>query len=1147
MNRARAGNDLCAPRFWIPEGSEIALLDNGFMPDPEGRWTSAYVPEVESLEEIRAPCLILIGEPGLGKTTALKVEFARIESELTGDDRAHWVALGDTRDRGELRAAIFEADVFREWIEAEEGTLHLFLDSLDEARVHITRVASLLIEGLATAPVSRLILRLTCRSADRHQGLEAELEKRFAGEGEFEVWELAPLTKRDVVAAGGARGLDGEAILGEIISRGLQPLAMIPESLEFLLDAAARTGELPASRAEAFGKGLLLLAEEADEDRRRDRDEATIRGAGARLALAKRIAGALVLSGRVAARVDGDEPGVDDAAVAKLTGGHELDREAAIPIEVEASAENLRAVLGTSIFTGHGVGRIGFAQASYAEYLCAAWLADGALSTQQVEDLLFTDVGGRLRVVPQLHEVASWLAALDKDFLGRLLEQDPVVLLRAEPDGLDAGGRRRLVDALLTAAGDYEVERFDRRRDAIYPRLDHPGLADQLRAVILDPDVSSPARQVACDIAGACRLEPLESDLVDLALDSDADLQVRGAALGALRRFAGPPARRALRPLGLEPQPEDDDDEVKGAALRVLWPGAVSASELFDALDRPKRRDLYGLYKDFILNGISKDLGPRDLPVALRWAAGVPVEHHPIEPMSTLRERLLVAAWPLLEEGSPVLEPYIDVVTALLAGETALLSEEARQDHPEVFADVGRCRLILSRLIERATGGDLESFNIVQSQPPLLHPDDTGWLVRRLEEAGTAESGELCARILLAHVAFGGGDELSVLEARESNAVLRRLSKGRYAPVRLDSVEAERARRAHERYLRREPEDEEDLDPFDIVGNTRASLDRFEAGEADGYWLATKWLEIHSVRKEREYFVSDLAGLPGWNLIDDKERGRLRTASRDYLGGAPPDPSGWFARGGVNWPATAGYRALRSVYEDDKEAAADLPDDLWRRWAPVVVDWWRNDGAERGEGEFNDWAIAQLVSHAPDDAARWFERRLDREIRGDGLPSVLHRFRLVWHPLLEAAVLRRVRGPGSAWSSGRCFCASCSEMARWRAATTLVAWSFPRRSPRRRGGANSPSMSRPCWRSRVMTPSGGGYGHWSRLTSASGWNSSSTWRSRSARSPRASQRAMPASSTYGSSSASLPPGIPGSKALTASPRGRRSGVGAIGA
>lgn len=36
------------------------------MPDPEGRWTSAYVPEVERLGSIRPPCLILIGEPGAG-------------------------------------------------------------------------------------------------------------------------------------------------------------------------------------------------------------------------------------------------------------------------------------------------------------------------------------------------------------------------------------------------------------------------------------------------------------------------------------------------------------------------------------------------------------------------------------------------------------------------------------------------------------------------------------------------------------------------------------------------------------------------------------------------------------------------------------------------------------------------------------------------------------------------------------------------------------------------------------------------------------------------------------------------------------------------------------------------------------------------
>lgn len=965
------------------------------------------MPQMRELDTLSAtPCLVLIGEPGLGKTTALKAEFARIRAQLGREDRAHLVSLGTTRDRSELAARIFKARPFEEWL-AGEGRLHLFLDSLDEARVHITKVADLLLEGLADVPLSRLALRLACRSADRHQRLESELEARFSGEGEFEVRELAPLCKRDVLDLANARELDGEEILRVIIERELQPLAMIPESLNFLLDCTSRDGHLPESRADAYASGLLALVEEGDEDRRHD-GEGEVQGAGARLALASRIAAALVLSGRSAVRIDGVPPAPDDATPAQLAGGYELDREAAIPPKVEASAANLVDVLRTSLFTGHGEGLFGFAQASYGQFLCASWLATGPLSRAQVENLLFSASDAGLRVVPQLREVATWLAAIDESFFRRLLDLDPTVLLRADPIGLDDDGRRRLVDALLAGVGNYEVERWDRRQREGYRRLAHPGLVEQLRAVIFDSAADSFVRQVACDVAGACELLTLESGLVDLALDASADLQVRIAALSAQRDWPASGGRDRLRPLALEAIADDEDDELKGAALRVLWPDVLSAQELFACLTPPKRESLYGLYKGFFLTELLTGLDPADLPTALRWAAGLPVDNRHPDPLADLRERLLIEAWPHLRAKSPVLAPFAEVVVTLLEGEAALLAHDKAEAHPDVLVEGSRRFLVLAELIGQAPTGEHMHYEIVQSRPALLHSEDTAWLVAQLE-AADGEAEELCARLLLSHVTFGGGAEGALLEARESNEVLCGLSAGRYDPIRLDSEKAVKAREVYAMHQRSQREDEEEPDPLDIAGNARAALGRFEGGDPDGFWLMAKWLEIHPAHRRRELFISELADLPGWELLEEEDRGRARRAAALYLELGSLEPSSWFGRNTINWTATAGYRALRSVYEQNREAAEKLPTDLWVRWAPIIVDWWRNDGEGRGEGEFNDWAIASLLGRAPEVAALWFERRLDRDLRGEGLPVILHRFRHVWHPLLERAILHRAR------------------------------------------------------------------------------------------------------------------------------------------
>jgi hypothetical protein len=998
-----------APRFWLPYGKEISLVDQGFIYEAPAFWSDAYPAELNPLQDLAAiPCLVLIGEPGLGKSTAMRIEFTRLQSQLAGGpDRVQWVSLGTTREREVLSGQIFAAKPFQEWL-AGDGHLHLFLDSLDEARLRIPRVAELLLEGLAGAPFGRLSLRLSCRSANRHYGLERGLREQFAASN-FAEFELAPLTKRDVLAAASARDLEAETILTKIIERELQPLAMVPESLNFLLDVAEETGDLPTSRTEAYEQGLRLLVREPDEDRReeeRDRLPST-----QRLALASRIAAALVLSGRTSVRLDERPVGSDQASVAQFAGGSETDRVTALPVAVDATVANLTEVLHTALFTSHGERGHGFGQASYAEFLCARWLACGGLAPGQLEQLLFMESAEGLRVIPQLNEVAAWLADQDSIFSARLLECDPSVLLRAEPVNLDEGGRRQLVDALIAGIISHDVDRWDRRMRAKYPALRHPGLAAQLGAVIGDRDANSRARQVACDVAGACSLQALEPELTDIALDVSEDREARSAALSALGHIEDAKHRSRLRPLALEPLDDDPDDDLKGGALLALWPGELGAAELFASLSPPKRKNLLGQYKGFLFNQLLAGLEPEDLPIALAWAAKLPVDHFPTDALSDVRERLLLEAWPRLDVGGELLDRYADVIVGLLAGHANLLSSEAAKEHPEVFVEREGRRHLIRALISRLGDTEVEPGALVLSRPPLLNGADTAWLAQLLldREAEGGEEAETLAHLLESLVSLGGEDE-PVMQARESSSRLRRLTARHYDSVELGSAAAARARESYELWHSHRHHDEEEPLDLDIAGKVREALDRFEAGDVDGFWIATRWLEIDLEKKERAYLVSDLTRLPGWRLLEDGDRDRIRTAARSYLDGASPDPKSWFSRDFVNWPAWAGYRALRLLHSEGEQVGQALVDPaLWARWAPIVVHWPRNDGDGEGEGAFNDWAIAQALAKAPGETVTWFSRALDRQLRKEGHPFILHRFRQVWHPLLEGVILRRAR------------------------------------------------------------------------------------------------------------------------------------------
>lgn len=995
-----------APRYWLPEGKEIPLLDAGFMLDPEGPLAAA-LPEAKSLLDLRdVPCLVLIGEPGLGKSTAMKAEHRSISETLGPEDRALLVELGFTRVASELREAVFGSDEFRDWLEGE-GQLFLFLDSLDEARLRIEHVAKLLLKGLEDVPYGRLVVRLSCRSADRHPTLESELRQRFGGDG-FEVRELAPLTRSAVAGAARAQGLDPDVLLAELAAKELQPLAMVPESLKFLIGVTKESGRLPERRVEAFEQGLRLLAQEPDEDRR-DGVTAGRLSASERLAICARVAAALTLSGRSAVRVDQGPTGPDEASLAELTGGREIDGHVAVERRIDVDEAALKEALGSAILTAAGgQGRLAFAQASYGEFLTARWLADGGLSNEQRRALLFSTA--EERVVPQLHEVATWLASLSTEFHQELLDRDPLVLMRAEPGGLDEGEKARVIDALFAGVRSFQIERWDRRMKDNYPALDHQAIAEQLASVILDAAEVQTAREVGCDLAAACEVATLGEQIGALALDPGADVQLRFAALSAMRTLATPGQLATFRPLALEVQSDDIDDELKGGALRLLWPGALEVEELLGALTPPRREHLLGAYRNFLINELVEEMPPEDLPAALRWSAGLPATHRPFDDLGEIREELLVAAWPLIAEDGELREAYLDVVVLLADEGVDLISGRLRERHPEVLVEPRTRRSLLEGLITRLGAGRVQLVGLLFARPQLIGSEDFGWLRDDLVAAVGGPRERPLAEIVDRLPALGVS-ELEVLKAREESPVLAELCAGRFDPIVIDSQVAREARRIFDmsRRLDREEEEDEEQEDLDIPDRVSRALADIEAGNLDGYWIATQLLEIDEKRRLREYFVSDLRALTGWELITESDRERLRAATPHYLAKADPKPERWFGKGSIYWPAWAGYRGLRLLADLEPAVFEGLGSDVWERWAPVIINWPREGMTRTGEPAFNEAMMARLHACVPRQVSTWVAKLLDRDLRSPHGAIVLNRLDEVWGPELEEVILKRAK------------------------------------------------------------------------------------------------------------------------------------------
>jgi|GEM_PF-4538127 len=83
--------------------------------------------------------------------------------------------------------------------------------------------------------------------------------------------------------------------------------------------------------------------------------------------------------------------------------------------------------LDTGLFSSRGEERLSWSHQTLAEYLAARYCLTHGLSFEQLRSLIF--YLRRARVIPQVREVASWLALQNEGLFLEIAQKDPEVVL----------------------------------------------------------------------------------------------------------------------------------------------------------------------------------------------------------------------------------------------------------------------------------------------------------------------------------------------------------------------------------------------------------------------------------------------------------------------------------------------------------------------------------------------------------------------------------------------------------------------------------------------------------------------------------------------------------------------------------------------
>jgi hypothetical protein len=908
-------------RFWCPRGEAILLTGGGFLFDPESQYGPHYNPRVVAFNQITAkPCLILLGEPGTGKTTALERHRSEIDAAVrSAGEILLWRNLNAYQSDVLLVRSIFEDTSFIAW-RGSNCILHLFLDSLDECLVRIDTLAALLSEELRQCPTDRLRLRIACRTAVWPALLEAQLT-RLWGENGVELYELAPLRQKDVADAAVVCGIDPLAFLSEVDRREAAALASKPVTLRFVLTSFQHNGEFPPSQSELYRQGCECLCEEISESRRAARRVGALTPRQ-RLHIAARIAALSIFCGRptIWTGVTTDAPEGNLPLADILSGSEPIDG-----YFVDVTEAAVREVFDTGLFSARGPEQLGFAHQTYAEFLAAWYLHIRGMEDSQMLSLIIhpSDEGGR--VVPQLQETAAWLASLVTTVYDRIVESDPQVLLSSDVATMSPQARERLVGSLLRLFDAGILIDSDGSHQGKYRKLAHPRLQSQLEPLVSDRTKNTIVRRVAIDIAEACNVQALQGLLTDVVLDTSENQHIREQAAAALFRIADAQTLRRLLPCVTGQVGGDPQDELKGFALRALWPNHLTVEEVFAALTPPKHPSFFGSYKSFLWKQLLEFLPPSALPVALRWAAAQPVLDEPGYAFRDVVAHLLRAAWNCLESPE-VLEPFADAVALRLAEHVAVPGLERTGEGAILDAQRHRlCEAIVPCWLDRGTDPAILAF----TQTPLVLPSDLPWLIERVRTS--ASPAHLGFWVAILRAIFRAEYPVHVdalLEAIPSCPALETALGPLFAPVEVHSAQAEAMRaeyRQWQKWQERRMEREKPLEP-PPQERIAILLSRVEAGELDAWWALNRELTLEPTSTHYgDEIESDLTTLPGWQAADSATRQRIRDAALQYLLHAQPSTLDWLGTDTRPRRDLAAYRALRLLEREQPDTIDALP------------------------------------------------------------------------------------------------------------------------------------------------------------------------------------------------------------------------------
>ncbi|HEX8549259.1 MAG TPA: HEAT repeat domain-containing protein, partial [Cytophagaceae bacterium] len=613
----------------------------------------------------------------------------------------------------------------------------------------------------------------------------------------------------------------------------------------------------------------------------------------------------------------------------------------------EITLPKLNELFNCALFSTSGNNNyITWSHRSFQEFLAAWHITRLGIPSRQISLLIKSDDETN-KLVPQLFETSKWLMRMNPGIYDELINSDPEFILRNHD--VEVNKREKLVESLLSSASQYK-HMDDYQDQDFYIKLKHENLSIQVEKYIANNGHNIIPRRIAIKLAGTCRIVEVAGSLYKIVIDTSNPVYLRKEAIEALGHINSYEFNQDLINLLENLVEGDEDDEIKGTLLEVLYPKYIDTGRMINYLTPRNRVNFSGSYRSF-LRSVGSKIPNSDIKVAVESISNKEIlwRGNMENDFKELIDILVERSWNSVFDSS-LIKSFASLVMQLYNHNITF----------PIIEEVDKRRIIALEIINNLNEED-KTFNIwyrvSANNQRLLDNNDKEWLIYLLPNLRPKNKKVIVHLLWYLTDIYNYYHINQILEAATEHSEFYEILGNWLNPIEIDSIQAKILKdelinnRKHQDNARKRKEKLKSDSPRK---KTLQLLQKSINGNLDAWWEM-----IFEMRRDPylEYwsnhdFVFDIKKLPVWEQLDSERQKRIVLVGRRYIDEYKDIDTSWVFSNQYNRRELAGYKALILL-------AAEVNDPKWleitkeiiEKWIPIILHCYLTPNKEKSHEE----------------------------------------------------------------------------------------------------------------------------------------------------------------------------------------------------